>query len=731
MSGRRPLQLEESRRLKKELGLFDVYVIATGAMFSSGFFLLPGIAAAHTGPSVILAYLLSGLLIVPAMLSMAELATAMPRAGGAYFFLDRAMGPLLGTIGGAGTWFALVFKSGFAVLGIGYYLDLFLPDVPVLALAFGATAVFAALNILGARQTSGLQRLLVTVMIAILVGWLVEGLADVLRQWDGPAVRARMSPFLPFGIDGLLATVGMVFVSYMGLTKVASIAEEVEDPDRNIPLGMFLSLGTAIAIYVLGVLVMVGTLEPEQLRASRSPVTDAAQAFVRWVPQEAALVALVVAAIAAFASTANAGIMSAARYVLAMARDRLVPERLGRLGRFRTPTLATVLTAGAIAAFLLLLDVEAVAKLASAFQLLIFALVCAAVIVMRESRILAYDPGFRSPLYPWMQIAGMVVPLFLIAEMGWLPVLFTLGVSGACVAWYVSYAAPRVVRSGAIFHLFARLGKGRFEGLDIELRGILGEKGLREEDPYDEVVARAFTLELGAQARYADVALEVARLLSERIPADPRAMAAAFVARLPGEADLHAPGVALPHVRLPEARHPELVLARCREGMRLPGTSSDPAPAAGGEGSASRGEPDARARPQAGRLHALIFLASPADNPGQHLRLLAQIAGSVSREGFLPAWLGAERPQQLRETLLRDERFLSLWLRRGTRAEALIGLRVREIDKPDTCLLAVIRRGSEVLVPRSGTVLEEGDRITFIGEPEDIETLYDRYTGGG
>ena len=83
--------------LKKELGLVDVFAISTGAMFSSGFFLLPGVAAAGTGPSVILAYMLAGIFIMPAMLSVAELSTAMPRSGGAYYFLDRALGPLVGT----------------------------------------------------------------------------------------------------------------------------------------------------------------------------------------------------------------------------------------------------------------------------------------------------------------------------------------------------------------------------------------------------------------------------------------------------------------------------------------------------------------------------------------------------------------------------------------------------------------------------------------------------------
>ncbi|MEF8797774.1 MAG: amino acid permease, partial [Salinivenus sp.] len=120
--------------LKKDLTLYDVYAISTGAMFSSGFFLLPGIAAAETGPSVILAYLVAGILILPSMYSMAELSTAMPKAGGTYYFLDRALGPLAGTVGGLGTWLALVFKSAFALIGMGAYLAIY-ADVPIKPLA--------------------------------------------------------------------------------------------------------------------------------------------------------------------------------------------------------------------------------------------------------------------------------------------------------------------------------------------------------------------------------------------------------------------------------------------------------------------------------------------------------------------------------------------------------------------------------------------------------------------
>ena len=129
--------------LKKSLTLYDVFAISTGAMFSSGFFLLPGIAASQTGPSVILAYFVAGIMIIPAMLSKAELTSAMPKAGGSYYFIERAMGPLMGTIGGLGTWLSLVFKTAFALIGMGAYLAIFV-ELPVKPLAIAVATIAPA-----------------------------------------------------------------------------------------------------------------------------------------------------------------------------------------------------------------------------------------------------------------------------------------------------------------------------------------------------------------------------------------------------------------------------------------------------------------------------------------------------------------------------------------------------------------------------------------------------------
>jgi amino acid transporter/mannitol/fructose-specific phosphotransferase system IIA component (Ntr-type) len=691
-------------RLSKDLGLFDVYAISTGAMFSSGFFLLPGLAAAQTGPSVPLAYLVAGLFILPAMLAVAELSTAMPRAGGAYYFLDRALGPLVGTVGGLGTWLALILKSAFALVGMGAYLAIYL-DVPIEPLAIGLTLVFMGVNLVGAKETSGLQRILVATLLGVLAFFLLQGLLEVASRGIVTVTRERFTPFLPFGLAGFMGTVGFVFVSYAGLTKVASVSEEVRDPDRNIPLGMALSLATAAVVYTVGVYILVAVLPPDQLRDDLTPVATAAASFFDWLPAGLGVGLVVVAAIAAFASTGNAGILSASRYPLAMARDRLVSPRFASLGRFGTPGFSIVVTAGLMAGAILLLDVASIAKLASAFQLVLFSLLSLAVVIMRESRIEGYDPGYRSPLYPWMQIFGFVAPLWLIAEMGQMALFFSVGLVAVTLGWYFHYARPKVERAGAIFHTFARLGTLRYDGLDEELRAIVGEKGLRDEDPFDEIVARARVLDFPWAPSPERLMEAAAGELGRRTRLSQTELRTRFEAEAEAGFLPVSRGVALPHLRVAGLDRPVLLLVRCREGVRVdPGTS----PALGGE---------------LDGVHAVFFLLSPEGEPGRHLRLLGHLAAHVDDPDFLARWLAARDETELRETLLREDRWVTLKVGEDPETAGWAGRSIRSLEFPVGTLVALVRRNGDGLVPDGSTELRTGDRLTVIGEPHALHRL--------
>ena len=700
----------ETPGLKKSLTLFDVYAISTGAMFSSGFFLLPGLATAQAGPATILAYFLAGVLILPAMFSAAELSTAMPKAGGAYYFLDRSLGPLAGTVGGLGTWLALVLKSAFALVGMGAYLVFFV-DVPVKPLAVALTVAFAVLNVVGAKETSGLQRVLVTVLVAVLAFFVVQGLVEVGERGAGNLSR-QLSPFAPFGLEGILSTVGLVFVSYAGLTKVASVAEEVQNPDRNLPLGMALSLLTATAIYCIGVFIMIAVLDPSELRSDLTPVATAAEAFFDWLPAPWGLMLIVAAAIAAFASTGNAGILSASRYPLAMARDGLVTARLGTIGRFGTPVAAVVVTSVLMIVVILAFDVAAIAKLASAFQLLLFGLINVALIVMRESRIPGYVPGYRSPLYPWVQIVGIITPVFLIAELGGLAIGLSLAMIACGVAWYVYYVKdnPAVEREGAIYHLFARLGTRRYHGLDSELRSILKDKGLEDETPFEHLVTRAAVLDLGGPQDFEAITREAAARLADRARLSEARLVQGFLEGSRTGATPVSGGVALPHLRMPEVDRPELVMVRLRDGVEVPiDTVGDD-------------------RPDATRtVWAAFFLLSPEEPPGRHLRTLAALASRIDEGPFLDDWRRAATEQDLKEVMLHNDRFLALTLDPDGATAPLVGRALKDLRLPAAVLVALVHRDGQIAVPSGSTVLRAGDRVTVLGDPEGIRQLAATY----
>ena len=682
-------------KLKKNLNLFDVYAMSTGAMFSSGLFLLPGIAAGLTGDSVYLAYLVAGFLILPAMYCMAELSTAMPKAGGTYYFLDRAMGPLVGTIGGLGSWVAVVFKSAFALVGLGAYLGIYL-DLPFTLLAIILSIVFGVINIVGAKETTLLQRVLVGALVVILAAFIILGMTEV----EGVSMFSPNSDdqdFFRSGVVGFVSTIGLVFVSYAGLTKVASVAEEIENPDVNIPLGMTLSLATATIIYTLGTLILINVLEQGALEESLTPVADAGDVFLDWAPLDLGVILIVVAAIAAFASTGNAGIMSASRYPYAMAKDKLIPGTLAELGRFGTPTKSIVMTVLAMIVVLSVFDVEAVAKLASAFQLVLFALVCIAVIVMRESRIDSYKPGFRVPFYPWMPIAGVLVALWLINEMGLLAVAFTAALLIGCVAWYRFYAAGNLERRGAIFHVHQRLGEQRYVGLERELMTIIHDRTQAEDLTYEALIARSVVKDVQhgdyAKGRVTDLLMETA---VERFDSG------AEIAETFNDEWAFRPvgdGVYLSINTLKDLTQPELIVFRfaSESTLTLDGIDDD--------------------------AHTLAFLVTPDRPVGLDLRLAGHIAEVVQSDHFNQRWMRATDEKALNAILMRDDHFYHGPIETLPFLVDQLGVPVGELELPASCILAIIERDGELIIATPDVKLLAFDGVAIIGDPEDIQLL--------
>jgi mannitol/fructose-specific phosphotransferase system IIA component (Ntr-type) len=309
-----------------------------------------------------------------------------------------------------------------------------------------------------------------------------------------------------------------------------------------------------------------------------------------------------------------------------------------------------------------------------------------------------------------MQISGVVLPFFLIVEMGLMPLLFSLGLMIVGIAWYWFYGRSRVVRSGAIYHLFERIGRLRYDGLDIELRGILKEKGLREADPFDEIVTRSLVIDLKEKINFEEIVKEASAWISQFVDKSSAEIEKQFLdgTRMGATPVTH--DIALPHLRLKGLKQAEMVIVRGKEGIHI--KFKNPL---------TDFEEDEQ------NVHAVYFLVSPEADPTQHLRILAQIAGRVEEESFESEWREAKNEQEIKEALLHEDRCLSLVVSNETAAKVLINKTLMEIHFPEGCLVAMLRREGQTIIPKGSTVIMEGDRLTIIGDPKSMAEIKKEY----
>ncbi len=444
--------MKEEHILERGLGLTSIIAISMGAMIGSGIFILPGIAMAEAGPAVILAFIIAGLLVFPAAISIAELGTAMPEAGGDYVFIERGLGPGAGTIAGLGTWLMLMFKGALALVGGMFYLTaiISLPSVEAVAVIIGT--ILIAVNIIGVKQTGGLQVVMVIVMVIILALFVSFSLINV--------ESSHYQPFFEGGMTGLIGAIVMVLISYGGVTKVAAVAEEIDNPGRNLPLGLLLSLIITTILYGLIVYVLVGLVDGETLAGSNIPMVDAVEPFFGQI----GIVLIVVAAMLALISTANAGILTASRYPFALSRDKLIPQFFAHVSKkLHTPVTAILITGGAMLLIIIALPVEEIAKTAGAFQIVVYILVNVALIAFRVQNPAWYKPEFKSPAYPWIQVFGIISGVVVLSQMDILPLIGGIGILILGYAWYYFYGRKRVKREGII-------GKAIVDKIDSEER---------------------------------------------------------------------------------------------------------------------------------------------------------------------------------------------------------------------------------------------------------------------
>ena len=608
-----------SGKLKKDLKILDVFCIASGAMISSGLFILPGIAHARAGSAVVISYLIAGFLAMTGMLSQAELTSAMPKAGGDYFYINRTMGPAIGTIGGLLTWFSLCLKTSFALVGMAAFVSLIVNfDIRIIGLVL--CVIFLIINIVGVKEAGRLQVVLVIGLFAVLIVYVAFGI---------PHINIRnLEHFIPNGVGSVFTTAGFVFVSYGGLLKVTSIAEEVENPARTVPLGMIFSLLCVTILYLLVIFVTSGVLSDSVLNNSLTPISDGANAFWGYPGK----IILGIAAILAFVSTANAGVMASARYPLALSRDKLIPQIFDRVNsKFHTPHVALIATAVFIG-ITLFFDLRFLVKTASTVLFLAFIFSCLCVIVLRESHLQNYQPKFKSPLYPWVQIIGIFGSIFLILEMGFAALASSAVLIVVGFLVYCFYGRVRANKEFALLHLIERITNKELttRGLEVELKDIIRERDDIVVDRFDKLVDKSIVLDLEESLELNDFFALISEKISTKISIDKTIIYKKLTKREGDSSTAISPTLAIPHIIIEGEKKFAIMLVRCKKGIHF--SSSAPS------------------------VKTVFILLGTKDERNFHLRALSAIAQVVQSPVFEEKWMKAKNKEALKDSVLLSNR---------------------------------------------------------------------------
>ena len=391
--------------LKRSLSLVMLVLYGLGTTIGAGIYVLIGKVAGAAGVYAPLAFVLAALVAVPTALSFGALAARFPKSAGEAIYVEAAFGrPRLSTLTGLAVIFVgLVSSAAISSGAVGY-----LQNLIALPLWLCLLLVIAALTLVAIWGIS--ESVIVTAAATVaevgglvLVVWSGRGGLDMARLSD---VAAAAPPLPDLGIVGILSGAVLAFYAFIGFQDMVNLSEEVREPSRTVPAAIVLTLGITMILYVLVALVAVTALPIDKLAASAAPVSEIFQRLTG-LPTRA----FEVMVIAAVANGALVQIILVSRVLYGLARQGWLPAAFGAVaGRTRTPVFATVVTSAVIFAVALLFPLETLARIASLFTLLIFAIVNLSLLRLRGRD----SAGVRTPHLPSaVPLAGLVLSLAL------------------------------------------------------------------------------------------------------------------------------------------------------------------------------------------------------------------------------------------------------------------------------------------------------------------------------
>src|ERR671915_610715 len=416
------------RHLVRTLGLVDVVMIGIAGMIGGSIFVLVGPAIGLAGSAVIIAFIINGIITLFTAMGYAELGSAMPEAGGGYLWVREGLPRPNAFISGWMAWFAHIVAGSLYAVGYGSFQFSLLQmlgivgDQPLFGfipvdklIAVLSIAAFAYVNVKGASETGKLGIIVTVIQLGTIFALIGAGFLTINNNPDWTS--NFMANFVPIGIGGIVAAMGLTFIAFEGYEIIVQTGEEIKNPKKNIPRAIFISLTLVVLLYCLVAFVSIGAIFPQNIgdipawkfigQNGDLGISKAAELFLPY-----GFFIILIGGIVSSLAALNATTYSSARVAFAMGRHYNLPYQLSEIHhKFKTPYVATIISGILMAVVAYALPLDQIALAAGVIFLLLFTQVNISVITIRNMYGDKLHYGFKTPFFPFVPIIGVIVKL--------------------------------------------------------------------------------------------------------------------------------------------------------------------------------------------------------------------------------------------------------------------------------------------------------------------------------
>jgi APA family basic amino acid/polyamine antiporter len=429
---------DETKKLKRTLGPWNLTALGIGAIIGAGIFVLTGQAAAqYAGPAIVISFIVAGVACTFAGLCYAELASMIPVAGSAYTYAYATLGEFIAWIIGWDLILEYLFAASTVAVGWSGYVVSFLKDFGIVIPTYISKAPFehtvekgwqatgslmnfpamfvviiiTMMLLIGIKESAKLNNIIVLIKVSVILLFIGFGFSYINMD--------NLTPFIPenegsglFGWSGIFRGAGVIFFAYIGFDAVSTAAQEAKNPQKDMPIGILSSLAVATVLYILVALVLTGIVNYSLLNVS-DPIAVGVNAVgdgLRWLRP-----LIKIGAIAGLSSVILVMLMGQSRIFYSMASDGLLPQRFQNIHpKYKTPFFSTIITGFFAMLFAGIFPIGLLGELVSIGTLLAFMIVCIGVLVLHYKRP-DLKRSFKTPFMPVTPILGALSALIVMS----------------------------------------------------------------------------------------------------------------------------------------------------------------------------------------------------------------------------------------------------------------------------------------------------------------------------